>query len=507
MKILIAGSGAIGTVYGTQLAKHGHSVDVLAHGVRTEQIQRTGLLTADVISGVTDDVSVSVVSGDSEELYDLVLISVKVDQIDSVCANLRQISGAPDFLFFGNNPAGRRGLPDDLPGSIHLGFPGVGGELQGDRVAYMRIPGQPTTLEKGNGAYLKEFSTILKAAGFPVAQTSDIDGWLAYHGVFIGAVSSALYRCGCNATALAANRDLLTLMCRSIEEGFRALEHEGIRGLPRNLRILHQPALRTFAVWYWARAMKSPVGEHCFAAHCRHAEPEMQSLAQDALQRFEHTERTENLRLLFGRGEVGFDSPPTIPRGPEEATVTDETKATKGSESDPPASTNSARRVPTDSVADIDHIVGHWTDLRREGVERQVEAEAERHQFLENFRAITDSVIRPAMQAAVDRLGKDGGGGLIEERGEAPMHRPRIILWMSLDGNIAGTPRQDLNPYLQLDADVGRRRIDVWEGDMWEKEGASRATSPLELGDVSTESVTTRILDILRRAATHGVPA
>lgn len=304
MRVLIAGAGVIGTVYGTKLAKRGHSVDVLAHGLRTEQVQRTGLLTADVISGVIDDVSVSVVPGASEEIYDLVLISVKVDQIDSVCADLRHISGTPELLFFGNNPAGRRGLPDDLPGSIHLGFPGVGGELQGDRVAYMRIPGQPTTLEKGNGAYLEEFSTILKTAGFPVARTSDINGWLAYHGVFIGAVSSALYRCDCHATALAANRDLLTLMCRSIEEGFRALEHEGIRGLPRNLRILHEPTLRRFAVRYWARAMKSPVGEHCFAAHCRHAEPEMQSLAQDALQRLESTERTENLRLLLSRGEM-----------------------------------------------------------------------------------------------------------------------------------------------------------------------------------------------------------
>jgi hypothetical protein len=168
---------------------------------------------------------------------------------------------------------------------------------------------------------------------------------------------------------------------------------------------------------------------------------------------------------------------------------------------------SSAMPVPTDSVAEIDHIVGHWTDLRQEGLEQQAQAEAERHQFLEDFRTITDSVIRPAMQAAADRLAKDGGGGLIEEREETPMHRPRIILWMSLDGDIAGTPRQDLNPYLQLDADVGRRRIDVWEGDVWVKEGASRATSPLRLGDVSTESVTTRILDILRRAATHGVPA
>jgi hypothetical protein len=159
------------------------------------------------------------------------------------------------------------------------------------------------------------------------------------------------------------------------------------------------------------------------------------------------------------------------------------------------------------TVVEIDQIVGHWVDLRHQGAERVAQAEAERDKVLEDFRAITDSVIRPAMQAAVDRLGKDGGGGLIQERTDDPTHRPRVTLWMSLQGDIAGTPRQDLNPYLQLDADAGHRRIDVWEGDMWEKQGTSRATSPWELSDVCTDSVTERILGILRRAATHGVAA
>jgi hypothetical protein len=168
---------------------------------------------------------------------------------------------------------------------------------------------------------------------------------------------------------------------------------------------------------------------------------------------------------------------------------------------------SSATAVPIDSVAEIDQIVGDWNDLRKMGLEQQAQAKVERGQFLEDFQTITDSVIRPAMQAAVDRLGKDGAGGLIEEREESPLHRPRITLWMSLDGDIAGTPRQDLNPYLQLDADVELRRIDVWEGDMWEKGGTSRSTSPWELGEVTTEIVTERILGILRRATTHGAPA
>ena len=56
-------------------------------------------------------------------------------------------------------------------------------------------------------------------------------------------------------------------------------------GLPRNLAVLHSPLLRPVAVRYWARTMRSPMGELCFAAHCRHAEAEMRDLGQDAAAR------------------------------------------------------------------------------------------------------------------------------------------------------------------------------------------------------------------------------
>jgi hypothetical protein len=113
-------------------------------------------------------------------------------------------------------------------------------------------------------------------------------------------------------------------------------------------------------------------------------------------------------------------------------------------------------------------------------------------------------VIKPAMEQLVQRLRKDGGGGLIWEGGSRTMYRPRLVLWMSLDGEIIGEPRQDLNPYLQLDADVAHRRIDVWEGDMWQKQGTSRSTAPWQLIDISTKSVTERAVAILERAAGHG---
>jgi hypothetical protein len=45
------------------------------------------------------------------------------------------------------------------------------------------------------------------------------------------------------------------------------------------------PLLRLAAVRYWARTMRSPMGELYFAAHSRHAEAEMRALGADTAAR------------------------------------------------------------------------------------------------------------------------------------------------------------------------------------------------------------------------------
>jgi hypothetical protein len=159
--------------------------------------------------------------------------------------------------------------------------------------------------------------------------------------------------------------------------------------------------------------------------------------------------------------------------------------------------------VDEDSLREIDQIVDHWSHLRQESAEEQANLKVERERFLKEFRDMTNSVIRPTMEMAVERLRTDGGDGLIEEHNSDPLHKPRVTLWMSMQGEVAN-PRQDLNPFLQLDADVANRRIDVWEGDMVENQGTSRATSPWALSEVTPESIMDRIVGVLRRAGTHG---
>ena len=266
MKMLVVGAGVIGTVYGAHIAAAGNKVSVLSHGPRTSEVTAAGLSARNVLSGGRVDTEADVVP-DASGNYNLVLVAVRRDQLSSACARLAVLAGKPAVVFFGNNPAGRPAIPGDVPGEVYLGFPGVGGVMIRGVADFQRV--------------------------------TDMDGWLAYHAAFVACVAAALYRCGTDPVRLAADRATLTLMCRAITGAFAALRTDGTAGLPRNLAVLHSPLLRAVAVRYWARTMRSPIGELCFAAHSRHAEAEMRALGQDVATRITNSPAlTELLRPL-----------------------------------------------------------------------------------------------------------------------------------------------------------------------------------------------------------------
>ena len=280
MKMLIVGAGVIGTVYGAHLAAAGTHISVLSHGRRTDDVAGAGLCARDVLGGGCVDADAEVVP-DACGDYDMVLVAVRRDQLASACAGLAVLAGKPAVVFFGNNPSGRAAIPGDVPGDVYLGFPGVGGVMAGGTAEYVRIRQQPTAFPKASDPRLAMLEATLSGRGFGVQRVADIDGWLAYHAAFVACVAAALYRCGTDPIRLAADRATLTLMCRAITGAFAGLRADGTAGLPRNLAVLHSPALRALAVRYWARTMRSPMGELAFAAHSRHAAAEMRTLGDD----------------------------------------------------------------------------------------------------------------------------------------------------------------------------------------------------------------------------------
>jgi 2-dehydropantoate 2-reductase len=296
--MLIVGAGVIGTVYGAHVAAAGHQVSVLSHGPRTGEVTAGGMRARDVLSGERIDARPSVVPGAAGD-YDVVLVAVRRDQLASACAELTVLSGKPAVVFFGNNPAGRAAIPGDLPGDACLGFPGVGGVMAGGTADYVRIRQQPTALQRSPDSRLAALESALSSRGFAVQRVADMDGWLAYHAAFVACVAAALYRCGTDPVRLAANRPVLTLMCQAITGAFAGLRRQGTAGVPRNLAVLHSPLLKAVAVRYWARTMRSPMGELCFAGHSRHAEAEMRALGDDMAARITSSPAlTELLRPL-----------------------------------------------------------------------------------------------------------------------------------------------------------------------------------------------------------------
>jgi 2-dehydropantoate 2-reductase len=280
LKLLIVGAGVIGTVYGAQIAAAGHQVSVLRHGPRTDEVATGGMRARDVLGGGRVGVGTDVVPDASGD-YDVVLVAVRRDQLAAACAGLAVLAGRPAVVFFGNNPAGRAAIPGSLPGDAYLGFPGVGGVMAAGTADYARIRQQPTALQRSPDPRLAALESALSSRGFAIQRVADMDGWLAYHAAFIACVAAALYRCGTDPVRLAADRPVLALMCRAITGAFAGLRGQGTAGLPRNLAVLHSPLLRAVAVRYWARTMRSPMGELCFAGHARHAEAEMRALGDD----------------------------------------------------------------------------------------------------------------------------------------------------------------------------------------------------------------------------------
>ncbi len=299
MRVLIVGAGVIGTVYGAHLAGAGHVVSVLSRPPRTEDVARNGLIAHDVLDGSRTDASVSVVPDAAGTLFDLVLVAVRSDQLAAACSQLTGLAGSPAVVFFGNNPEGRPAISGQVHGDVMLGFPGVGGAMRDGTAEYVRIPQQPTALQAGTDTRLEQLARALGTRGFAVQRVADMDGWLAYHAAFVACVAAALYRCGTDPGRLAADRPTLRLMCAAVTEAFAALRQMGATGLPRNLAALHNPLLKAVAVRYWARAMRSPMGELCFAAHSRHAEAEMRALGDQVASRIGNAPAAGHLRQLL----------------------------------------------------------------------------------------------------------------------------------------------------------------------------------------------------------------
>ncbi|HET8658982.1 MAG TPA: 2-dehydropantoate 2-reductase N-terminal domain-containing protein [Micromonosporaceae bacterium] len=268
MNILIYGAGVIGQIYGGRLAEGGHNVTLLARGDRVRSLAEHGVtLCKDGELRQWRPQVVTAVPADT--VFDVVLVAVRRDQVAHAAPQLAHVA-ADHVVFLLNQGIDLEELRRRTgPERTLFGFPGVGGYQSSETaVTYIEIPQQKTTIEHRAGRE-RPVVEMLRTAGFPVAVSDSMGAWLATHSVFVTAVGAAVLAEGGDSVALAADRRRVADVVAAVGEGFRALSRQGIPVTPVPLRLIFTVVPRFFAVRYWQRQLRGPVGTVAIAPHMR----------------------------------------------------------------------------------------------------------------------------------------------------------------------------------------------------------------------------------------------
>lgn len=285
-RILVYGAGVLGSLYAGRLAQAGFDVTLLARGQRLEELRQNGLLLMEDGAAQPEQITVQVTDRlEPEDTYDLVMVVVRKNQLESVLPALAASRGTPNVLFLVNNAAGPGRLIETLGAErVILGFPGAGGQRK-DGIVHYRLAGsfQPTTIGELNGQHtprLAEIARVLSCAGLPVAVCSNMDAWLKTHAALVSPLANAVYLAGGSNYRLAATRDGLVLLVRAVKEGLRVLRALKVPITPpfyRVLEFLPEPLL----VYILEQRMGSPEVELVVARHANAARDEMAALAEE----------------------------------------------------------------------------------------------------------------------------------------------------------------------------------------------------------------------------------
>ncbi len=288
MKILVYGAGVIGCTYAVRFYQYGFDVTLLARGKRYEDLLQNGITIKNILTGTQSSSRIALTPQlEPTDFYDLIIVTVRLDQLNTVIPVLKQNTESPLILFMLNNPDNIGQMVNELRQKhIVLGFPGVGGICRNNTIDYIQIKQQETTIGEVNGERsnnARDIKSVFEKAGFRVKISSAMIAWLKTHAVFVACVSAAIIKENGDSIALGKKKSSVKIMVQSIREGFAACKKLGMPIKPTNLQVIFMITPLWFSVMYWQRAMQGKIGTLSIAPHASAAKEEMQLLAKKVL--------------------------------------------------------------------------------------------------------------------------------------------------------------------------------------------------------------------------------
>jgi 2-dehydropantoate 2-reductase len=291
MKILVCGSGPLGSLFTARLYAGGHDVTLLARGRRLDDLRQWGIVLHDVRTDVwTTDRHVKLIEQLApDDAYDLALVIMRKNQALQLLPVLAANRSIPNVLFLMNNAAGPATLVQALGRErVLIGFPSSAG-YRDEYVMHVMTgrPGAEMTIPIGEidgrttGRTEQVAAALAQMPGFKVEARPDMDAWLKYHvAMLMPSLAAAFYMCGMDRIRMAETPDALVLAVRAIREGFHVLQNLGYPITPPALRVftwLPEPLL----VAILQRRLRDPLMEVALAKHAGAARDEVRHLADE----------------------------------------------------------------------------------------------------------------------------------------------------------------------------------------------------------------------------------
>ena len=297
MNILVYGAGVIGSVYAARLQEAGYSVSLLARGQRAVALRTQGILLEDASTRHRTTTPVAVVEHLAPtDNYDVVIVTVRLDQLTSVLPLLAANHQIPTMLFMFNNPTGMQRLEMLEPHRVVLGFPSVAGIRQGDVIRYRIAPRMLSMmLGKDDGRVtprIRQLETALKKAGFSVSLNSDMQGWLKTHAIMDVSILAAVVMTQGTSAQLGRTRKHVVMMVQAIQEGLQALQAQAIPITPFIMNVLFLWMPRWVTVLLWQSILQTPISALGIDFHLGEALNETRQVAREIMAQLQTSPRS-----------------------------------------------------------------------------------------------------------------------------------------------------------------------------------------------------------------------
>lgn len=289
MKVLVYGSGVIGSYLAHVLCETGNDVTVLARGAWKAQLEKNGLRIRHHLQR-RETLDHPRIIGDiaEDDVYDMAFAVMPFNRIGAILQSLAAIH-TPLVVLVGNNmrPAEMRETilsKTVCEKEVLFGFQATAGKRDWERGLLICERAGAGAMDIGglhslpDEAVREKFDAAFGNTGYKLRWQPDMEAYLKCHLAAILPIGYLAYACdGDMRASTGAQRRLMRLASR---EAYALLKSQGVPILPEGDDRFYQPGIRGLAMrfLYFVMAKNKTIGDLVACEHCRNAWEEMRML-------------------------------------------------------------------------------------------------------------------------------------------------------------------------------------------------------------------------------------